>query len=258
MQGIMLWTEWTGGGCVAFIDNDDFVDPEMYVDLIGKLQETGASFACCNFRAVDEKGRAVPDRKEEPREESVLSKAEVWHELGVGGTKTRFGLTTYLWDKVFRKELLDGLKLRTGSNWDDAFAVHEIIEKSQSVFATNRCYYNYFVRSDSTSHSFNGLRDMDIVEDRCVRARFLLRYGYGKDAGTTLCSAVRHFAGIYKRLDRKDEKVKVRAAELLKMIKDTRAMIPRKFIAFKHKAAMKIFFLSPLLFASVRSMVSKI
>lgn len=246
-----------GGGYVAFIDNDDFVDPDMYVNLIDKLKETGASFACCNFRAVDENGNGVPDRKDKPILEAVLSKGEVWQELGIGGAQSRFGLTTYLWDKVFRKELFSNMKLRKGSNWDDAFAVHEIIEKSQSIYATNVCYYNYFVRANSTSHNFNGLADLDIVEDRCIRAQSLVRYGYKKEASATLCSGIRHFSMIYIQLDRKDTKVKVRATVLLKMLKDTRMMIPSSFFAFKYRMAMRIFFLNPVFFASIRRVILK-
>lgn len=229
----------------------------MYVNLISKLQETGASFACCNFRKVDENGKSTPDRNDNPVFETVLSRAETWRELGVGGCETRFGLTTYLWDKVFRKDLFYGLELRKGSNWDDAFAVHKIIEKSQSIYATNVCYYNYFVRTSSTSHSFNGILDLDIVEDRCIRAQSLLHYGYGKEAGLTFYSGMCHFARIYNQLDRKETKIKVRATSLLKMLKDTRTMIPSKFFASKYKLAIRLFFLNPVFFDSIRSVISK-
>jgi hypothetical protein len=58
-------------------------------------------------------------------------------------------LGNYVWDKLFKKELFDGISFPKGRVFEDMAIMHKIFYRAKAVAVTNEIKYNYRVRENS-------------------------------------------------------------------------------------------------------------
>ena len=140
---------------VTFVDADDWIDKNMYTDMMSALLSTNSDIAQCDFCIVYEDGRMehrVSERqttvKTMGREEGVLMILEdqYWR--------------THLGCKIYKKTLFDHIEFPKGRIFGEDMIIHDIFQRaSQAVFLDSE-YYFYLVRSDSISRQGNIKEEM--------------------------------------------------------------------------------------------------
>ena len=132
------------GDLVSFIDGDDTLEPDMYQLLISYLEDPSVSIAHCGYKhVVGDEIRLVHDTKQiyEHNTEQALH-CLVGQSLFVGS----------LWNKLYRKELLTGIRFREDLkiNEDILFNFEAFRRAKRSVFA-DYAKYNYIAHMDSSA-----------------------------------------------------------------------------------------------------------
>ncbi len=92
------------GDCIAFVDCDDWLAPDMYERLFQRMTETQADIVCCGYAKEMEDGSSHPMRNE------LSVKTGIWqqHDLltYVYHRDAYRGVTGYIWCKLYRAEAL--------------------------------------------------------------------------------------------------------------------------------------------------------
>ncbi len=161
------------GEYIAFVDGDDYVEPEMYAAMYQALAESGDRLAICGFKKVTDEG-AVKRRTEmhfPPR----LTEDEFWYQLFF-----RFrDLGTVAWNKLYHSSLLEGLRFPVGAIHEDEWLAHEYISRAGHVSVVNQCLYCYVVREGSITAQALSPRSLAIFD------AFTRRLSYFENAGKT-------------------------------------------------------------------------
>ena len=129
---------------VTFVDSDDWIDPDMYSDMMSAMISTDSDIAQCDFYEVYEDDTSpfpLQRRGEEPevveREEGVL--------LILDDKKWR----SYMWNKIFKKRLFDHIVFPKGRVYEDIPIMFSLFHHaSRSVYLSAK-YYCYYRRNDS-------------------------------------------------------------------------------------------------------------
>lgn len=156
--------ELATGELISFIDSDDTMEPDMYELLVQCMEEHHADISHCGYKhLVRDEIRLVHDTRQirpQTREEAL--------NCFVSGTLFGGGL----WNKLFRRSLLEGLSFREDlkNNEDILFNFEAFSRAECSVFA-DYALYNYVARF-GTSAVFT-IPSEKKIRDSCVVSRVI-------------------------------------------------------------------------------------
>ncbi len=131
------------GEFVAFIDSDDFVDKDYFSKHMCEFEDDVDIVAsgCCK----DGKNTV----KEFYKEKLELNKIEALYYLN-----ERRAVFTYMCNKVFRKNIFDGVEFPKGNFvGEDYHTIVQLIEKADKIVSIPYCGYHYVQTSQSMSRS---------------------------------------------------------------------------------------------------------
>lgn len=182
------------GGCVTFVDSDDWLQGTYVEKLAGLLKEHDADISVCDrFRTADSSSEVTP-RDARTR---VLSRSEAITEV----VKPRVGSMVTAWGKLYKARLFDQIRFPAGRLHEDEFTTYKVILRSTRVAVTTEPLYFYRHRSDSiTGSSFNPNARLDALDAFRERALAFDAAGFDSAADTTygkvlaIYMALRHHA----------------------------------------------------------------
>ena len=137
------------GEYIAFVDSDDWLDIDMYKTLIELLESNDADIAACGFKEVfsdktifhSDSGLITSFNKEEAINSLVSDKNSVRFEV---------------WNKVFKKELIDNLRFKDRQIFEDVYFDRNIFLKLSKLVYIDKPFYNYLkTRDGNTNSHFN-------------------------------------------------------------------------------------------------------
>jgi len=127
---------------ITFVDADDWIDKNMYTDMMKALLSTNSDIAQCGYRKVYEDNCSAEFAMPSPyevvnRQESVL--------LILEDIKWK----SFMWNKIFKKHLFDNVVFLKGLDLAEDFICQYLFHNaSQSVYLSNE-YYFYYQREES-------------------------------------------------------------------------------------------------------------
>ena len=159
------------GEYLAFVDGDDYVDPEMYAALAQALRDTGDKLAICGFKKVRDDGtlRRQIDMNFPPS----LTEDEFWYQLFFPFRD----LGTVAWNKLYHRSLLEGLAFPVGKIHEDEWLVHHYVSRAERVAVVNRCLYYYVVREGSITSQALSPRSLSILPAISQRTAYFAEKG---------------------------------------------------------------------------------
>lgn len=128
------------GEWIGWIDSDDWVEPDMYEYLLNNALESGADICVCGRREIYS-NRNVRRGWEQKQ---VLDTEEALALLLANDAMQNF-----LWDKLWRRELFDGIFFPEGRTYEDIAVMHRLFERADCVLCLPESKYNYFQRPGS-------------------------------------------------------------------------------------------------------------
>lgn len=153
--------EHARGDYVCFIDSDDLIHKEYIYALYKAMIEHKCDIAECDFERVDERKLTELDLMN--LEADYV--ADVYDNISM---LKRLYNSTYIrtvvtWNKLYRKELLDGIAFPAGRIHEDEATTYKILYKANSVVVLSSKLYFYYQNSDSIMRKKYNMKRMDIL-----------------------------------------------------------------------------------------------
>lgn len=160
------------GDYICFADSDDYMEKDMISELYRSIKKHNSDIAICGYKRVDEKDNII--KKFSPFDsEQLFSKEQIVVEI-----LKDIRVFSFLWDKIFKKELLEDIQFPEGKVFEDVATVYKIVQKAQNVSVLPWMLYNYVERGNSTIASYSDKRFRDQLEAFYEQKRFAKKYQY--------------------------------------------------------------------------------
>lgn len=174
--------EHATGEYIGFADGDDYIEPDMYENLIGLAIEYDADIAHCGYQMV------FPDRVDLYHGTKQLKVQDTY--TGVKDLLEGSLVEPGLVNKIYRKVLFNNLE------YDESIVIHEdlllnyyLFQKARRSVFSDMPYYHYMVRANSASTSgwnehklkdpIRVLEIMGETENNCELKKIIInRYAY--------------------------------------------------------------------------------
>ncbi len=131
------------GEYIAFIDSDDFVDKDYFSKHIAELND-GVDIVASGFF---KDGKKIV--KEFHPKKIELNKTKALFYLN-----ERIAVYTFMWNKVFRRELFDGIEFPKGNFvGEDYHTIIQLIKKANKIISIPYCGYHYVQTTESMSRT---------------------------------------------------------------------------------------------------------
>lgn len=140
------------GDYIGFADSDDRLAEDMYEYLVENLEKYEADIVSCRYYRVTE-GRV--DEANLGREDIVMNTDEAIREL-----VNRFFLRSTFWNKLFKKEVLEGFSFPEGRTFEGTVSMHIVFERAEKIVMLKDAKYYYYANEGSiisTKNLRNGL-----------------------------------------------------------------------------------------------------
>ena len=178
------------GKYISFIDSDDWVDLQMFETLYNIAIKNDADIVQGDYiESYDENIRI---------EKSILenitkyNSEEILHNLyGYNATKT-----VIVWNKIYKRELFNGIRFPKGKINEDEFTTYKILHKANIIIDTNIPIYYYRQREGSIMNSNFNIKRLDALEALKERIEYFIQHEltelyYKSEA--QLCSLIKSF-----------------------------------------------------------------
>jgi len=147
----------SSGRWVTYVDGDDWVGTQFIEKLVRSQQETGADMVCAaQTRVIFDKAvelyNALPAGVYSKEEKGAYSLSGLQKRMMSCGSFYRPGITTYVWNKLFRREVLYDAQMNVDekiSIGEDAAVTYPALLRCSIVAVTENTEYHYRQREDS-------------------------------------------------------------------------------------------------------------
>lgn len=133
------------GDYVAFVDSDDYIEPDMYKILVEAIQRNNCELACCG-RFYTKLSIDIPSRYLE--NEQVFSNVEAIRELLNNGC-----IEEAAWDKLYNAKLWDNIRFPWGEINEDIVVMPKILSKCSRIVHVGKAFYHYCYNGSSITNS---------------------------------------------------------------------------------------------------------
>jgi len=151
------------GEYLAFLDSDDTAEPALYETLLAAQLRDGTKLSVSGYHIAWESGEKTPVAAIETAQRLSPERA-----LALLIADAPF--KNFVWNKLYRRELFDGLTFPAGTNFEDVPLMYRLFERAGAVSIVPDCLVNYLQRAGSII----GQRKLRDELDGCLH--FLARY----------------------------------------------------------------------------------
>lgn len=212
------------GKYIGFVDSDDSIAPDMYEKLYNEAIRTGADIVICDHFRVEE-GKNVP--RNSFAKNQIFNNRDLMHKLADDE------LTSYIWCKLYKKELFEETKFIEEHNFEDLAIFHELVHRAKKIAYLHDCLYYYFINPKGLVVNLTTKNEYDRFLAWHRRKVFLQKY-YPDMVGLTYdylinCGARAYWLCAYREKDELARKVRVMLkAESAKLLKSPVVRIKNK------------------------------
>lgn len=158
------------GEFLSFIDADDYIENNMYEEMLAEMSDSSISIVCCGLITTDVTGK---DHIAVSKGKMIFSREEAL--LDIFARKGNISSTAC--NKLFRRNLFDkGLRFRNDVIHEDTEAMPRFLDASERVVVIDKAFYHYIKRTNSARTSkrfslrgYHILDSMKEYEEMCKR-----------------------------------------------------------------------------------------
>lgn len=159
------------GSYITFIDSDDFVHQDFIRVLYNFIKEFHADISICDY----EKGSGnIIHSNDKNKLFSIKSSENLLNEWHDKNKK----IETVVWNKLYKKELFNGIKFPEGHCFEDIHITHLLFAAARTVVIVNQKLYYYYQRSDSIVHTITKEKIQEGFYAQDVRIQYFKENGY--------------------------------------------------------------------------------
>ena len=137
------------GDYIGFCDPDDWVEPEMYEEMISAIEEMEADIAICGYNYYDQSGSIDTKREYKVKLNDLVSRHETFKRMSDMPPTIRLGVV----NKLFRRSILMNQIFKEGiHSAEDVLFLTEYINKIKKAVIVHKPLYLNTVREGSATH----------------------------------------------------------------------------------------------------------
>lgn len=168
-----LGLEKSTGDYIAFVDSDDWIDLDMYEEMIRVATESSADMVFCKSRRVYSSGQIIEIKEKkliELRDKKIIYFFIFGNENSILGGPCRM-----LIKNEIAQSCRFSTKLKLG---EDFFYVLNCIEKAEKIEIIDKSFYNYFSNDESVTRNigenyFKNVKELYINHNNFIKTRSL-------------------------------------------------------------------------------------
>lgn len=154
------------GQFIGFVDSDDFIHRDMYLALHNAMIENHCDVAEAGYQEFHE-GDPLSDFGADEsvtvytKKQAVISAIMDHH------------CVTYVWNKLYKRELWKAIRFPSGKIFEDAFTTYKVLNLTSKVAKLNEVFYYYLQRRGSIANSGFSVKMLDHCEALDGMMRFV-------------------------------------------------------------------------------------
>lgn len=157
------------GEYIGFIDSDDYVDVNMYQDMITNALKYNAQIVECDIYSVYD-GNRIEEYSSVDDAVYTTTKDIMYAYIA------KFTIKTVVWNKLYKKDIFGSLKFEVGKYNEDEFFTYQILSKATTFVHINKHYYYYIQRAESIMGCSYSLKKLDGLEGGMKKTEFIKEY----------------------------------------------------------------------------------
>ncbi len=155
------------GDYIAFVDGDDRIEDDMIEVMVSAAEKNGADISVVGkYYLYENCADGSGENTEQVLDIKDAFKIILYQE----------GFFLHLWDKLYRKELFDGVRFPEGKLVEDRTMAADILLKAERIVYNSASKYYFRVSEDSGSKIEDNLR-MSLKADREICGMLLDKFG---------------------------------------------------------------------------------
>lgn len=135
------------GEYVAYVDGDDWIEPDMYQTLYEIMITQNVEIVMCGrYEDTGDVSRPVYQGLPEGRYDKQALLDEIYPHMIIKDKFFDWGLFPGVWDKLFRKECVEKYQLEVNDELtmgEDAACAYPCLLNADSIFVLHKCLYHY-------------------------------------------------------------------------------------------------------------------
>lgn len=142
------------GNYIAFVDNDDYIRPNMYETMIDLIKKNKVDICVCLWNYETDDGYQSVNAKTYSSRATILGQhnsLDFAHYI-YSETPYEYGIVTAPWNKVFKKEILQDIYF-SGKRGEEEEMIDSILSKNIKIFVDKHDFYIWCHHASSMSHS---------------------------------------------------------------------------------------------------------
>ncbi len=152
------------GGFIMFVDSDDYISEDAVQVLYERMISDGSDIAIGKHTDVYEDGSTNGGFCAFMKD-AVLTKEDIFSVAG------RYAVSA--WGKLYRREMLEGVKYPSLKCAEDLWVFSEVFDKSKAISIVDRTVYYYVQNPGSITHEKSEFRKRDELDATLKTAKFL-------------------------------------------------------------------------------------
>ncbi|MFD2214021.1 glycosyltransferase family 2 protein [Metabacillus endolithicus] len=233
------------GEYFAFVDSDDFIHKKMYEILYNVAKREKSDIVLCDYILANEEESYNLTEYVFYDEVQNFSNMQVLMQL-YSSNGVKFVVA---WNKLYKKELFDGLRYEEGRIHEDEFIAHRILYKSSKVTFVPVNLYFYLQTHNSIIRSSFNVKKLDAIYAQKERITFFKQIGQFDLRYKAEMVYVKTF---FKNYYRAKYDTSINNKNLRKLKRNFRStigtLLKNPFYNKKEKSVWLLFILSPYLF----------
>ena len=145
--------KYAKGDYIAYVDSDDWVEPDMYEKLYKKAIADNADIVVCGYNVYNEKNEKLKEEKSYNERISDNKKMQIF--LGDNSA----------WNKIYKKEIIvnNNIKFRSNIWYEDIDFKINILLSCKKISIIDNKLYNYLIRQGSIMNNSKVEKNLDIL-----------------------------------------------------------------------------------------------
>lgn len=135
------------GQYIAYVDGDDWIEPDMYERMYRKMAEQDVDVVMCGrYEDTGNASREVFHGISEGRYGKRELMRDVYPRMIAGEAFFEWGIFPGLWDKLFRRECLERFQMEVDERiamGEDAACTYPCLLNARSIYIMHECLYHY-------------------------------------------------------------------------------------------------------------------
>ena len=163
------------GRYITFLDGDDYLDEHMIARLYEEIVDSEYDMVVCDFLNL------LPDEEDNfivHLQEKTVNGREVLEHLK---NERNYGLWTIVWNKIYKREVLENLRFPDGKYFEDEFFSNQLYLNSNQIHVIPDVLCYHRVLASSTMNTQKIENYLDLLDALQERLDIYFKYDYSED-----------------------------------------------------------------------------